>query len=125
MKNSTTSLLRVSGRVVKVLDPITGENAQGKLWSRQQIVVEVDHCARYKNLVCLNVLRSQYIGRFPIGTSVEALVSIESRPLKTPSGENIAPEKWISNVVAYSIRAVEGLPINNEKQPARSSSAER
>ena len=98
MKND----LRITGRIIEILEPISGVSSNNRQWTQQQIILEVENTL-YKNIVCLNLLRSHLINSLQVGMQIKACITIQSVEIKANSTESINAGKYISNVVAHKI----------------------
>lgn len=103
-KNICTMALEVVGKLVKVMEPVTGEGRNGG-WVKQEFVLETFET--YPKRICASVWgdKTEQLRRFTIGDDVKASINIESREYN---------ERWYTEIRAWRLdpagQAVAGAP---------------
>ncbi len=105
--------LEVNGKLVRVMNPVTGEGRNGS-WTKQEFVVETFD--QYPKKICMSVWGEKVdaLRRFQIGDDVKVSINLESREYN---------ERWYTEVRAWKIdslaQAAQGMaPGQGYAQPA-------
>jgi hypothetical protein len=95
LKKFNDMALEVIGKLVKVMEPVSGENSKGG-WVKQEFVVETFET--YPKKVCCSLWgdKTEQLRRFPVGTDLKVSINIESREYN---------ERWYTEVRAWKIDA--------------------
>lgn len=98
--------LEVNGKLVRVMNPVTGEGRNGS-WTKQEFVVETFD--QYPKKICMSVWGEKVdaLRRFQIGDDVKVSINLESREYN---------ERWYTEVRAWKIdslvQAAQGMAPN-------------
>lgn len=85
-------MLEVEGKVVQILDPITGEGRNGP-WRKQEIIIETQ--GQYPKKICLTVWGDKIdVSSLSEGTDIKAGIDIASREHNG---------RWYTDVKAWRI----------------------
>ncbi|MCQ2608718.1 MAG: DUF3127 domain-containing protein [Bacteroidales bacterium] len=82
----------VQGRLIKILDPVSGESANGQ-WKRQDFIIETN--AQYPRKICFTVNNDRIpTADLQVGDSITVSLNIESREYNG---------RWMTNFRAWKI----------------------
>lgn len=105
--------LEVNGKLVRVMNPVTGEGRNGS-WTKQEFVVETFD--QYPKKICMSVWGEKVdaLRRFQVGDDVKVSINLESREYN---------ERWYTEVRAWKIdslvQAAQGMaPSQGYAQPS-------
>lgn len=87
--------LEITGKLVRVMNPVTGEGRNGG-WTKQEFVIETFD--QYPKKVCMSLWGDKVssLRTFQIGDDVKASINIESREYN---------ERWYTEVRAWRLEA--------------------
>jgi hypothetical protein len=92
--------LEIIGKLVKVMNPVTGDGKNGS-WTKQEFVLETFD--QYPKKVCCSVWGDKVdaLRRFQLGDDVRASINIESREYN---------ERWYTEVRAWKLDPASAAP---------------
>ncbi|MGM0649788.1 MAG: DUF3127 domain-containing protein [Bacteroidota bacterium] len=103
--------MEITGKLIQINDPVTGESARGP-WKKQELIIETQE--QFPKKVCLlNWNDKVDISGLNTGDNIKASVNIESREFKG---------RWFTDVKVWKINTVDktdagSTPPENEAPP--------
>jgi hypothetical protein len=109
--NNTIMALEVTGKLFKVLSPISG-NGKAGTWTRRDFIVETTE--QYPKKICFSAWGDKVdeIGQVSIGESIKVSFDPQSREFN---------EKWYTDLRAWRIERLEQSAGNGQTPPPPSS----
>ena len=94
----------VTAKIVKKMQPVTGEGKNGK-WVKQEIIVET--IEQYPRKICISFWgdKCNELNNFALGDVVKIFINIESREFN---------ERWYTDVRAWKLEAVSKSNTNEQ-----------
>ena len=87
--------MEIKGKIVQILEPVSGVSKAGRDWSKQEFVIEIPD-EQFPKQVCFTLFgdKTSLLNGIQAGTEVNVSFSIESREF---SG------KWYHNINAWKV----------------------
>ena len=90
--------LEIQGRLIKVLEPVTGEGRNGA-WTKQEFVIETSE--QYPKKICCTAWgdKVEALRRFQLGEDMRVGINLESKEFK---------ERWFTEIRAWKLDSASG-----------------